>query len=368
MPGPDVIVIGGGIIGCAVAYELAKRGRSVLLCERGEIGGEASSAAAGILAPQAETKGPGPLFDLWLASFALIPDTLRELEAASGLRVAWERCGLLQLALTEADARPLRNLAAWQQQRGLPVERWETSRVREREPGIEAPVLEGWFFPNEIRLDNAQFTRAYAEAARRRGVVMRTHTQVGRVRVEQARVTGVETTAGAYAAPTVVDAAGCWAGLDGGLPIPVPVEPARGQIIVYDAPLPHFRTIVQTPRVYAVPHPGRTIVGSTVEYVGYDKRTTDEGLAAIRRGLREIAPGLEQQPIAQTWAGLRPHAPDDWPILGPTSIEGLWMATGHFRSGILLAPITGRLMAELIVDGRSSGSWTSFQWERFARR
>ena len=360
----DVLVIGGGIIGCAVAYELAKRGRAVTLFERGEIAGEASSAAAGILAPQAEAKGPGPFFELCLAGHRLIPETLRELETASGIVVPWARCGLLQLALTEADARPLRELAAWQRERGLPVERWDAAQTRQREPGIEVPVLEGWFFSEELRIDNTQFTFAYAEAARRRGVVMRTQTTVARVRVDGGRVHGVETAAGACEASCVVDAAGCWAQLDGG--VPVPVEPARGQILVYDSPTPHFRTIVQTPRVYAAPHPGRTLVGSTVEYVGYDKRTTDDGVASMRRGLREIAPSLERQPIAQTWAGLRPHAPDDWPILGPTTVAGLWVAAGHFRSGILLAPITARLMADLIVDGHSTIDWQPFRWERFA--
>jgi glycine oxidase len=364
----DVIVVGGGIIGCAVAYALAKEGVSVRLIERGEPGREASRAAAGMLAPQAEVmhEPQGPFFELCRASLRLYPDFVAEIEEATGLSVEYRREGTLFLALDFAEGEIL--AAAYEKQKaaGLAVEDLTADEVRQREPALSHAVQMALFLPDDHQVDNRKLTDALILAAQRRGVEILTGRPVlGLVR-ERGRVIGVRTSHEVYAAEYVINCAGAWAAtIDPQRHPPLPVKPIRGQIVVLHARTPLLNHVVHSAHCYIVPRrDGRLLIGSTMEDVGYEKRVTADALLRLLTAARHVLPALEHCTFVEAWAGLRPETPDHLPILGEAE-PGLLLATGHFRNGILLAPITARLMAELVTSGRTSRDLTPFRPHRF---
>lgn len=362
----DAAVLGGGIIGCALAEELARAGQRVVLLERGRIGAEASSAAAGILAAQEDLVQPGPLFELCQAARRLYPAWVTRVERSSGIDVAWAVNGVLYLAVTAAQSSAMERQARWQRGCGLPIERWSVSDVRRREPAIDGRLHAGFFFPREAQLDNARLMDALAIACRRAGVDVREQTAVHRVRVTARTVRGVVTDHGTITAPVVVNCLGSWAAMGGAFPVSVPVEPARGQIVVFRGPKRLLRHAIMSDQGYAVQRrDGRILLGSTVERAGFEKALTLEGIHKITCGLRGLSSALSRCTFVEAWAGLRPLTPDRLPILGPTPISGLYVATGHFRHGILLAPITARVMADLILRGRSPMDFSPFRLSRF---
>ncbi len=364
----DMIVLGGGIIGCALAEELARHGRRVVVVERGCVGAEASTAAAGILSAQTDLVHPGPLFELCQAARRLYPRWVRHLEWRSGISVGYHVDGILWLAVSGREERALDRQARWQRKRRLPVERWSRKAIRRREPAIDGRIRCGYAFPTEAQVENVRLMEALAEACRRAGVTLREQTTVRRVLIRRRSVRGVDTDRGLITAPVVVNCLGSWAGLAGAFPIPVPVTPARGQMLAFQGPRGLLRHIVMSSRAYAVQRrDGRLVVGSTVEFVGFEKSLTLAGMHGILSGLRYLSTALNPCAFIEAWAGLRPHVKDGLPILGPTPIEGLYMATGHFRHGILLAPITAKLMAELIVQGRPSLDPAPFSPARFLK-
>lgn len=372
--GRDVIVVGGGLIGTATAWRLALQGLRVTLIERGSPGREATSAAGGMLAPLSEADQDDAFLRLTRESLRAYPAFVAEVEQASGLQVEYRPEGTLYLVLTDADEEELTHRWAWQQKAGLPVTRLSAKEVLELEPGLNPAVRWGLLFPEDHQVNNRRLSEAVALAARRVGVEMMVETTVRRLLTEcsagQARITGVETDRGPIQASTVLLAAGAWSGqlLEGIVPA-YRVEPVRGQMVSLEMPTVPLRHVVYSARGYLVPRlGGHLIAGSTTERVGYDRRVTAEGLASILDIGREILPAIARQPILEIWAGLRPCSEDGWPILGPDpTVAGLFHATGHYRNGILLTPITAEALTGMIVQGHSPSLLAPFSPSRLTR-
>lgn len=365
---PDVAIIGGGIIGCALARELAQAGARVTVLERGRPGGEASAAAAGMLGPRAECDAAGPLLTLGVASLALYPDVVESLREESGIDPEYEREGILYVALDADDEHVLAERAAWQRRAGFTVERLTAADVRALEAGLTGDVRSGFVFPDDHRIDNVRLTRAYAVAAVRLGVDVRAGCPVRRVLCERGRTTGVESGGAIVAAGAVVNAAGAWAEELTPRPGCLPVKPVRGQMVTLATEGPAFRHAIYSRGVYLVPRrDGRLLAGSTYEDAGFDKRVTAEAVGGILGRTMRLAPFLGRATLGASWAGLRPGTPDSLPILGTDpEITGLHYATGHYRNGILLAPVTACALAALVLGAQTSYDLTPFKVERFA--
>jgi glycine oxidase len=365
----DVAIVGGGIMGCAVALRLAQRGLAVTVIERGIPGAEASSAAAGILGPQMEADGQGPLLELGLRSRALYAALAAELGEATGIDVGYVKSGVLAVAL---DARQEADLAArrtWQLGRGLRVETLSPAALRELEPAISPEVRAAIRFPDDAQVNARALARAFSQAAAAAGARFLQGRYVRRVMVSGGAVTGVELDGGVLAAGAVVVAAGSWSGLveGGGVPAQV-VRPARGQLVSIETRPPLFRHVISVHgRGYLVPRrDGSVLAGSTLEMAGFRKEVTVGGMAQILGLAQALVPGLGDAPVTGSWSNFRPYTEDHLPVLGPTGVRGLVLATGHFRNGILLAPVTAWAIAELVATGQCSVDLSPFSVARFA--
>lgn len=365
----DVIVVGAGIIGAALAEELARRGRRITLIDRGLVGGEASTAAAGILSAQMDIKEPGPLLDLCQAARKMYPRWVEHLERKAGCSVGYHVDGILALILSGREEHAMKRQARWQTRLGLRVERWSPKEIRRNEPAVDGKIRCAFHFPTEAQIDVVQLMRALAVACRKAGVDVLEQTRVSRLALRDNAVRGVETNRGVYEAPVVVNCLGSWASADGVFPLELPIEPARGQMLAFQGPKRLFRRAVMSSRAYVVQRrDGRLLVGSTIERVGFDKSLTVEGMHDILCGARHFSSAINPCPFLESWAGLRPATRDGLPILGATSIAGLYVAAGHFRHGILLAPITATLMAEQILRGHAADDLAPFFPQRFLRQ
>jgi glycine oxidase len=365
--GPEVRVIGGGVMGCGIALRLAQAGARVTVLERSIPGAEASSAAGGILAPQKESEGPGPFLELCLRSRALYPDFARELEALSGVGVGYLPCGVLSVAFREADAAALASAVAWQRGLGLAAELLSGEEARALEPALAPSALAAAHFPDDHQVDNRLLVRALTMAAARVGVQFRSGLVRG-VLEEGGRAVGVDVDGERLGGDAVVVAAGSWSGLVQGARLgPRAVRPARGQMVQLQTRLPPSRRILFSPEGYLIPRAdGRVIAGSTMEFVGYDKQVTAEGLARILAMALQLCPALGAAPVTESWAGFRPYTEDRLPILGEGPLPGLFLATGHFRNGILLAPVTAELVSRLVLGEEPGVDLRPFRFDRFA--
>lgn len=370
MSGPEVLVVGGGVIGCAVARHLALRGARVRVVERGRPGEEASWAAAGMLAPLVEADGPGPFLDLLLRSREAYPAFAEALREETGIDVGYSDAGSLSLALTDADERVMEARWAWQSAAGLPVQRLTAEEARALEPHVAPALRWALRFPGDHQVENRALSRALWSAAVRAGAEFRLGAEVARVLRAGDRVAGVELAGGErLEGDAVVVAAGCWAGRLGGLPRPLPVLPVRGQLLAVEALPPRFRHCVDSPRVYTVPRAdGRLIIGATVERgAGFHKAVTPAGLRALLSAAVEVAPWVDDLPIVESWSGLRPGTPDDLPVMGEDpEVRGLFYATGHYRNGILLAPVTADAVGEAVLGSNPGVDLAPFSVTRFA--
>lgn len=350
---PDVLVVGGGVVGTACARALALSGRSVALVERGDGHGEAWRASAGLLAPQIEAKEDDPLFELGLAGRGFFEGLAEPLGESTGIAIGYRQCGSVQLAESESRAEALRGKVAWQRQRGHLCDWLDPAEVRERWPWIGASHGALWA-PHDASLHPERLVEALRADASRLGVAFRSDEIAGLLR-DGERITGVQGR-DRHAAGTVVLAAGAWAGRLANLPRPISVEPVRGQMATLDWPSEAEPVIVFGHGGYLLERDGEAICGSTMEYAGFDSTTTAAGIAAITERAGALLPALAGAPVRRRWAGLRPGTPDGLPIIGrEPAVEGLWYAAGHGRSGVLLAGITGvileRLMAgEILLD------------------
>ena len=367
----NVAIIGGGVIGLAAARALALRGvREVLLIERGSLGAEASSAAAGMLAPQAEANRAHEFFQLTCRSRDMYPAFAAELLDETGIDIELETTGTLYLAFTEHDEVELQRRYAWQSEAGLPIEKLSAADVRQLEPSINEDVRAALKFPFDSQVENRRLINALVSANVRLGVRMETGTAVTSLKVERDRISGVETSRGFIPTEAVVIAGGAWSSLlgtgDKALP-DLRIKPVRGQMLCFEPQPPIARHVIYSPRGYVVPRrDGRLLTGSTTEHAGFEKQVTAAGVQSILSAALEISPRIATLPMTDSWAGLRPRAADTLPVLGPCAeIAGLYYATGHYRNGILLAPITGEITAAAIVDKMFPAALEIFSPDRF---
>ena len=363
------LVVGGGIIGTSIALELATNGIEVVVLDKATPGSEASQAAAGMLAPQAEAIRAGPMFELMLRSRTLYPKWVKGLEALSGLEVGYLPSGLLHVAFDDAEAHALDARVSWQQAHGLRAKWLTGAETRQREPALAEAVLAAAHFADDHQVDPRKLMPALLMAAARSSVTFRAGT-VRSVTHANGKVTGVDFEGELLYADVVILAAGAWSALITGTPLtPRDVRPARGQLAELHSPLPLITHVLKSGPGYLVPRAdGRLIIGSTMELVGYDKQVTTEGLAKILVLALRLVPALANVPVRATWAGLRPWTEDALPILGEgEGVSGLVFATGHFRNGILLAPLTARLVGQIVRGEKPGLDVMPFHPARFSR-
>ena len=346
----DVVVIGAGVQGCAVALRLAQAGRRVVVLERSVPGAEASSAAAGILSPGVEAEEPGPFYRLCAASLLRYRAFADELERLSGVAVGYRGGGTLQVAFDDFTARALAGRAAQLLAHGIHVEVLDGDGVRKLEPALDSRVRGGLWFREEASVDPRLLARALYLSAHAAGATFLTG-QVARIVHERGRAIGVDHDRGHIEAGTVVLAAGSWSALVEGSGLPRgAVRPVRGQIALLDTRAPLLHRVVFSDKGYVVPRAdGRVLCGSTMEEVGHERGVTAGGLRGVLSLAIEIAPALESAALLETWSNFRPASPDGAPVLGASQIVNLYYATGHTRNGILLCPITADALAAAIL-------------------
>jgi glycine oxidase len=359
----DVVVVGGGIVGLSCAWRLAQRGARVAVIERGEPGCGATRVAAGMLAPVGELSfGEPELLELTLAAALLYPEFVAEVEAASGAETGYEELGALHIALDRDEAAQLRRVHDLQRSLELEAEWLPPRRCRDLEPGLPPSFHGGVLAPGEAAVDPRALTLALIGALRAEGAEVLTGTEVVVGIFEGERIAGVRIKSGELRAETVVLANGAWSGATPWLPEHArpPVRPVKGQVLELrrrDGE-PPARHILASERVYLVPRgDGRLIVGATVEEMGYDTAVTAGGVHELLREAYRLLPDVAEMELVDAIAGLRPGTLDNLPIVGPGAIDGLVLATGHFRNGILLAPLAAQAVADLLsADRRSSFS------------
>lgn len=350
----DVIIIGGGIIGLSLAIALKKRGASVLVVERGEPGREASYAAGGMLV-DCPLETPAVLQPLATASARMYPEFARELEVESGMKVDLRDFGTILLPTDEQRSHPL-----------IKESFLNPEALGELEPCLEA--LDGACYLNERSVDPRTLTRAALKTAKLRGVDFSSGDPVKSVDTSGDQVIGVTTTKTIFAASKVVNCAGAWSGMIA--PHKFPTRPVKGQMLCLAMPSRDLlKHVIRTPQAYLIPRSdGRLLVGATVEEAGFDKRTDPATIQQFHRAALKLVPKLRDAKILEDWAGLRPGTPDALPILGATHTRGYFVATGHFRDGILLAPITSEIMAGMITGSAIAYDLKAFDPRRFASK
>lgn len=361
----DVGIIGAGVIGLCSARALARDGVSVIVIDRDEPCRHASWAAAGMLSPQAEANAAGPMLDLLLRAREIYPAYAAELREETGLEVGYRDYGTLLLALDDADEAKLEGRLRWQREAGLEVERLSAEQVHREEKGLAPDLRWALHFAGDHQVDNRLLGTALRGAASAAGAAVRLGAGVRRIRLEGECVLELED-GDRVAVGTAVLAAGCWSGTIDGLPRPLPIEPVHGELVSLRADPPIHRHTIGSAHAYLVPRAdGRLILGTTVERIGFRTRVTAGGLNRILQGGFAMSPGLAGNPVIDSWSGLRPGTPDNLPILGrDPEAKNLIYATGHFRNGILLAPLTGSVVADLVM-GRETADLTPFRPDRF---
>jgi glycine oxidase len=351
----DVVLVGGGVMGCASALALAGEGLRVLVLERSVPGAEASSAAAGILGAQTEVREPGPFFELAAKSRAMFPAWSARLRDATGIDVGYRKCGVLRLAFDDESKRSIHEDVAWQKGAGLPFEELDAAGIARLEPQVSAMATYGIHFAEDGRIDPPLLLKALHIAAAGAGARFQTGTYVRSVDVVEGSVRGVILEDGTrIASPRVVIAAGSWSTLVDGIPLdPTAVRPARGQIVELETRKPVLRRVVIGPSCYLVPRDdGRILVGSTLEFVGYRREVTALAVRNLLSAAIEVSPDLADAALTRTWSNFRPYASRGTPLIGPTEVTGLILATGHHRNGILLAPITADIVRALVTGAK----------------
>ena len=362
----DVAIAGGGVIGGAIALELARAGLRVSVFDRQQPGQEASWASAGILSPAPENPGMIAMVPLGKASLSLYPEFIARVEEISGKSAGFRPKGTLEALFSQDAKAELSTIIALHHGLGLKAEPLRAEDARELEPALSAEVEAAVLRPDEASVDNRALTGAVLEAAQRSGAEFFPGNGAREIWHAGKRCAGLVVQNENVEAKWTIIAAGCFsAAIKDAAPY-APVRPVKGQMAALRAEDLMIERVLWSDKIYLVPrNDGRIIAGATVERVGFDKRTTAGGIQKIFSAAIELAPGLANARVEETWAGLRPDSPDHLPILGPTDVEGLLMATGHFRSGILLTPITARLVREWITEQRVSVDWDRFSPLRF---
>lgn len=365
----DVLIIGGGVIGLSLARALRKKGiRQITILERSETGREASFAAAGMLAPNAETDKIDDFFHFCNQSNRVYPGFSRELFDETGVDIELEQSGTFYLAFQDTDVEEIRRRFERQKTAGLNVERISSEEIRKAEPFVSPDVREGLFFPNDWQVENRKLLLALQKFAELNEINIVEKAEVKSLLTNNDKIIGAETENESFFAEKTVLTTGAWTSL-----IKIPdfvlpqVKPVRGQILSYQTVKRLLFHVIYSPRGYIVPRlDGKILAGATVEDVGFDNRTTDFGVDFIVENSIEIAPNLANLEISEKWSGLRPFAADGLPILGSfPALENLFIATAHYRNGILLAPLTAEIMADKIVNNVDSNYLEVFGSRRF---
>lgn len=350
----DVIVIGGGIIGLSLAIALRKRGATVLIVERGEPGREASRAAGGMLV-DCGLELPDPLQPLAVSSARMYPEFAYELQVESGLNVDLRDYGTIVIPpLEHVHERP-----------GFTVNSLLPGPLSELESALAEPDSPA-FYLKERSVDPRGLVAAALKTAKLRGVDFSSGDEVTAITMAEDRVTGVTTNKTSFQGSKVVNCAGAWSGKIA--PYRFPTRPVKGQMLCLVMPSRTLlKHVIRSPHAYLIPRSdGRLLVGATVEEAGFDKRTDPATIQRLHRAALQLVPQLRDAKIVEDWAGLRPGTPDALPILGATETPGYYVATGHFRDGILLAPITAQVMTAVIEGRPPEHDLTAFSPSRFA--
>lgn len=345
----DVLIVGAGIMGSGVAWQLTRRGIRARVLEKSIPGAEASSAAAGIIGAQMEAQGPGGFFDLALASRALFEPWSEALRLETGIDIEFRPTGLVQAARSAAELHALRDKVAWQETEGLPHDWLSARELRRMEPAI-GDVEGGVLFPQDGRVDPRRLFSAVRIAAEKAGAEFLSGMTVQSLLESDGAVTGIRLDDGKELhADAVVLAAGSWSSL---VSSHVDVRPVRGQVIELHTQTPILQRVVYGDGVYLVPRDdGRLLVGATTEHVGFERAVTAGALSSLMAKALELVPGLSRATFERAWCNFRPLSASGDPIIGATNTPGLYVATGHYRNGILLAPITAERVAEAISKG-----------------
>ncbi|WP_041430466.1 glycine oxidase ThiO [Synechococcus sp. PCC 6312] len=367
----DVLIVGGGTMGLAIAIELALQGAKPTILTR-NLEEAALYAAAGMLAPQAEQLSPGPMLDLCLASRALYPDWISKLAQLTGLDAGYWPCGILtpvyddqnypqpQVSPPTSPAPELsdsKNLAA----------HWLTGEALEqRQPGLSRKVKGAWWYPKDGQVDNRALAKVLLTAARELGIAIKTNTTATEFVTTNQKINGIVTNTGLWQAEQYVLASGAWSQSL----VPIPVTPRKGQMLSLklapDQPRP-LNQVIFAPDVYLVPRQSaRIVIGATSEDVDFAPGNTAQGVQQLLNAAIAVCPALAELTIEEIWWGFRPLTPDEWPVLGQGAWDNLWLATGHYRNGILLAPITAYHISESVLKGQSVPSLTPFSYQRFS--
>lgn len=366
--GADVVIIGGGIVGCACAYELAKRGARVTLLEYGKTGMQATNAAAGMLAPISDADAPDVMFRSRMQALREYAPVAAELQAACGFDVEYRADGILKVAFSGDEATLLRRRVAWQRELGIDVQFLDAPTCRELEPKLSDRVVAGAFSASEATVSNQLITLAYERAAIALGATIVQRAPVTQARRSRGAVTSVTAGNADYSADVFLLAAGARSGqIAAKFGLTLPVYPVRGQMIALGGMITPIRQVVWGPAGYLVPRAnGLIFAGATVEDVGFRRRTTRAGIRAMRSMAIALVPQLRAATVHFDWAGLRPATADGAPIVGPVPGTNVVAATGHYRNGILLAPLTARLIASGICDSDWDDVPAEFLPSRFA--
>ena len=352
----DILIIGGGVVGLAIAIELKRQGAKVTVVSK-DFTQAASHAAAGMLAPLAEKLVSGPMLDLCLRSRWLYPEWTQKLEELTGIETGYLPCGILAPTYSEPKAIAEDDRAVW----------LDRAAIKLYEPGLSDRVAGGWWYPEDGQVDNRSLMRSLLQAAQTLGIELNEGVSVKAIQQKQGRVDGVLTDVGQLTAQQYVLAAGSWSSQL----MPLPVRPVKGQMLALrmpqklHQPFP-LQRILYGEGVYLVPRQdGRLIVGATVEEVDWTPFNTPQGIQSLLAKTTELYPAAADWQIEEFWWGFRPGTPDELPILGRSACENLFLATGHYRNGILLAPITASLMADLILEQKSDPLLAEFSYQRF---
>lgn len=366
----DVVIVGGGIIGCAIAYYLRKSNREVTVLEQGDIGGQASSAAAGLLAPLGPLSGPGPFADLVLASFAHFPSLVPELEDASGITLGYEQTGALRTISSPKRVTHLRKRLQNWQPLGIKMNWLTGDETRQLEPTLGPAIHAAIYAPEESQIHAPQVVKAFSQAASNLGAKISSHTRVTGIRQNNMKVTGVQTDQDEIACNSLIMATGAWtACYEKWFNTAIPVRPLQGQMLSLQQPSNPLQHIIFGNAIYLAPRGKSIIVGATKEETGFDVQVTDEGIAWLRETAVKLLPSLKESKIERAWAGLRPKTSDSQPILGPLpNWENVILATGHNSVGIILSVLTGQAITELITTGRIPHIIQPFSLERYAEK
>ena len=378
MENKKILIIGGGVIGLGIGWQLAKAGSAVTIYERGQAGRGASWAAGGMLGPIAEAHSDElTLLKLSNQSLARYPEWAEELETETGMSIGYRAEGTLIIAIQPEETYQLEHTYAFQQDLGLHVEWLTGQEAREIEGALSPYVTAAIRCETDHQVDNRLMAQALERAYQGRGGVLHQNTAVESIVIENGTATGIQTQDGFQEADVCILAAGSWSGGIAGLPDAIipPVRPVKGQMLalrMQDGVI--LKNVIRTIStrypmpVYLVPRiDGRLVVGATTEELGFDTELTVGGIYELLHGACEAVPGLYRLPLIETWTGLRPGSSDNAPILGETPVKNLIYATGHYRNGILLTPITAYEIANLILTGETSETIAPFQLDRFSQ-